>query len=147
MTRLLSHSLMWVSLLVLARYALPLAYMNFYSHNLPLHPQQQDVAIETADMVLIKNDLRDVITAIDLSIVTYRRIKFNFAWAFGYNLAGRQFIPPLNNQQPTHYGTLLQLSQWRVGYSIPSCSSRCPQWQQEVRWPCHQCRWCARPCY
>jgi hypothetical protein len=48
----------------------------------------KDVAIETADMVLIKNDLRDVLTAIDLSVVTYRRIKLNFAWAFGYNLAG-----------------------------------------------------------
>jgi len=34
----------------------------------------------------MKNDLRDVYTAIDLSRVTYRRIRLNFAWALGYNL-------------------------------------------------------------
>ncbi|MCE7735674.1 MAG: copper-translocating P-type ATPase [Candidatus Heimdallarchaeota archaeon] len=47
-----------------------------------------DVAIETADMVLMKSDLRDVVTAIDLSKTTFNRIKINFGWAFGYNVAG-----------------------------------------------------------
>lgn len=47
-----------------------------------------DVAIETADMVLMKSDLRDVVTAIDLSKTTFNRIKMNFGWAFGYNVAG-----------------------------------------------------------
>ncbi|MHA2092322.1 MAG: heavy metal translocating P-type ATPase, partial [Candidatus Kariarchaeaceae archaeon] len=47
-----------------------------------------DVAIETADMVLMKSDLRDVVTAIDLSKTTFQRIKLNFGWAFGYNIAG-----------------------------------------------------------
>ena len=51
-------------------------------------------------MVLIKNDLRDVITAIDLSIVTYRRIKFNFAWAFGYNLAGMLYMHATTTTPP-----------------------------------------------
>ncbi|MHA2028517.1 MAG: HAD-IC family P-type ATPase, partial [Candidatus Kariarchaeaceae archaeon] len=47
-----------------------------------------DVAIETADMVLMRSDLRDVVTAIDLSKTTFNRIKMNFGWAFGYNVAG-----------------------------------------------------------
>lgn len=36
----------------------------------------------------MKSDLRDVITAIDLSRVTYRRIQLNFLWAFLYNVLG-----------------------------------------------------------
>ena len=47
-----------------------------------------DVAIEAADLVLMKSDLRDVVVAIDLSKATYRRIKWNFGWAFIYNLVG-----------------------------------------------------------
>lgn len=46
-----------------------------------------DVAIEAADIVLMKSALSDVCTAIDLSRVVMRRIKINFAWAFAYNLA------------------------------------------------------------
>jgi P-type Cu+ transporter len=47
-----------------------------------------DVAIETGEIVLIKNDLRDVLTAIDLSSFTLRKIKQNLFWAFFYNSAG-----------------------------------------------------------
>lgn len=47
-----------------------------------------DVAIETGDIVLIKNDLRDVVTAIELSRKTMRKIKQNLFWALGYNSAG-----------------------------------------------------------
>jgi len=36
--------------------------------------------------VLIKNDLRDVYTAIHLSKKTFSRIRLNFVWALGYNL-------------------------------------------------------------
>merc|ERR1711916_13375 len=46
------------------------------------------VAIESADMVLIKSDLRDVVTALDLARVTYARIRHNFFWAFVYNCIG-----------------------------------------------------------
>ena len=47
-----------------------------------------DVAIETREIVLIKDDLRDVITAIDLSKYTLNKIKQNLFWAFFYNVIG-----------------------------------------------------------
>ena len=46
------------------------------------------MAIETADVVLMKATLQDVITALHLSRVVMRRIRINFGWAFGYNLIG-----------------------------------------------------------
>ena len=45
-----------------------------------------DVAIESANIVLMKGDLRDVATAIKLSKATIRNIKQNLFWAFGYNV-------------------------------------------------------------
>jgi len=47
-----------------------------------------DVAMETGDIVLIKDDLRDVVTAIDLSKYTLKKIKQNLFWAFIYNIVG-----------------------------------------------------------
>lgn len=47
-----------------------------------------DVAIESANIVLMKGDLRDVATAIKLSKATIRNIKQNLFWAFGYNVLG-----------------------------------------------------------
>ncbi|OGC22212.1 copper-translocating P-type ATPase [candidate division WOR-1 bacterium RIFOXYB2_FULL_42_35] len=47
-----------------------------------------DVAIETGDVVLVKDDLRDVVTAIDLSAYAMRKIKQNLFWAFAYNSLG-----------------------------------------------------------
>ena len=47
-----------------------------------------DVAIESANIVLMKGDLRDVTTAIKLSKATIRNIKQNLFWAFGYNVLG-----------------------------------------------------------
>ena len=44
-----------------------------------------DVAIESADIVLVRNDPRDVPTVIDLARRTYRKIVQNLAWATGYN--------------------------------------------------------------
>jgi len=46
------------------------------------------VAIETADVVLMKATLQDVITALHLSRVVMRRIRLNFFWAFTYNVVG-----------------------------------------------------------
>jgi Cu+-exporting ATPase len=45
-----------------------------------------DIAIETGGIVLIKNNLRDVATAIRLSKATMRKIKQNLFWAFFYNV-------------------------------------------------------------
>ena len=47
-----------------------------------------DVALESADIVLIRNDLRDVSTALALSRATIRNIRENLGWAFGYNIIG-----------------------------------------------------------
>lgn len=47
-----------------------------------------DVAIESADVVLMKNDLLDVVTAIKLSKAVIKNIKENLFWAFFYNACG-----------------------------------------------------------
>ncbi|MDR1410376.1 MAG: cadmium-translocating P-type ATPase [Oscillospiraceae bacterium] len=47
-----------------------------------------DVAMESADIVLMRSELTDVPTAIDLSKKTIRNIKQNLFWAFGYNVVG-----------------------------------------------------------
>ena len=45
-----------------------------------------DIAIETGNIVLVKNDLRDVVKAIKLSEYTLKKIKQNLFWAFVYNV-------------------------------------------------------------
>ncbi|XVF13143.1 hypothetical protein REPUB_Repub08aG0182800 [Reevesia pubescens] len=47
-----------------------------------------DIAIEAADIVLMKSNLEDVITAIHLSRKTFSRIRLNYIWALGYNILG-----------------------------------------------------------
>ena len=47
-----------------------------------------DVAIETADVVLMKPSLMDVVTCLDLAAETMARIRLNFFWALAYNLMG-----------------------------------------------------------
>jgi len=62
-----------------------------------------DVAIESADIILVKNDPRDVITAIHLAKATYRKMVQNLAWATGYNT----FAIPLAAGVLYSYGILL----------------------------------------
>jgi Cu+-exporting ATPase len=47
-----------------------------------------DIAMESADIVLMKSDIMDVVTALELSKSTIRNIKQNLFWAFAYNSAG-----------------------------------------------------------
>ncbi len=63
-----------------------------------------DVAMETGDIVLIKDNLQDVVTAIDLSKYTMKKIKQNLFWAFFYNVVG---IPIAAGILYASYGFLL----------------------------------------
>lgn len=47
-----------------------------------------DIAIESADIILIRKDLKDILSAFNLSINTYRKIKQNLLWAFIFNGIG-----------------------------------------------------------
>jgi len=47
-----------------------------------------DVAIETGDVVLMKNDLNDIVRAIKLSRITMNKIRMNMFWALFYNVLG-----------------------------------------------------------
>lgn len=47
-----------------------------------------DVAVESADVVLMRSDVKEVLTAIELSEDTLKNIKQNLFWAFAYNVIG-----------------------------------------------------------
>ena len=47
-----------------------------------------DVAKETGDIILIKSDLNDVVTAIEAGRATMRKVRQNLFWAFAYNTVG-----------------------------------------------------------
>jgi Cu+-exporting ATPase len=46
------------------------------------------VAMESGDVVLMRSDLRALVTALKLSRATLRNVKQNLGWAFGYNILG-----------------------------------------------------------
>ena len=50
-----------------------------------------EVAVEAADVVLIRSSLHDVVVALHLSKVVFRRIMMNFFWAMGYNVIALPF--------------------------------------------------------
>lgn len=67
-----------------------------------------DVAMETGEIVLIKDDLRDVVASIDLSRYTLSKIKQGLFWAFFYNVVGI----------PVAAGILFPLTGWLLSPSI-----------------------------
>ena len=71
-----------------------------------------DVAMETGEIVLIKDDLRDVVKAIDLSRYTLRKIKQNLFWAFFYNSVGI----------PLAAGVLYPFSGWLLNPTIAAAA-------------------------
>ena len=88
-----------------------------------------DVAIETGEIILIRDDLRDVVTAIDLSQKTIFKIWQNFFWAFGYNViaipiaAGLHLIITRHSGLPaawvTSLGSILALIP-AIGHEVSS---------------------------
>ena len=73
-----------------------------------------DVAIETADIVLVKNDPRDVLNIIRLSKKTYSKMYQNLLWATGYNV----FAIPLAAGVLYGYGVLLSPAMGAVLMSL-----------------------------
>ncbi len=107
-----------------------------------------DVAIESADIVLMKSDLLDAAGAVELSRATIRNIKQNLFWAFFYNalgipLAAGVFVHALGWQldpmfaaaamslsSVTVVSNALRLRLWkskfRPSHSAASCPAQCP---------------------
>lgn len=79
-----------------------------------------DAALETADIILMRNRLWDVVQAIRLSRATFRKIQQNLLWAVGYNLVGIPvaagvLLPPFGiGLSPAIAGGLMALSSLSV---------------------------------
>jgi Cu2+-exporting ATPase len=73
-----------------------------------------DVAIESAGIVLVRSDPRDVVGAIKLSRATYRKMIQNLIWATGYNL----IAIPVAAGVFVHWGLNLPMSVGAVAMSL-----------------------------
>ena len=104
-----------------------------------------DVAIESADIVLMKSDLMDAVTAVELSRATIRNIKQNLFWAFFYNIicipiAAGVFYPLFHLQlSPMFAAAAMSLSSvcvvtnaLRLRLFRPSIQPPCPCEGEEV---------------
>jgi P-type E1-E2 ATPase len=84
-----------------------------------------DVASSAADIVLMKNDLRDVVVLLDLARAAVWRIRINLGWAFVYNVLA----------MPLAAGAFYPLGAWRSS-----------QDSRARRSCCRRCRWCCARC-
>jgi len=71
-----------------------------------------EVAVEAADIVLVRSSLHDVVVALHLSRIVFQRIRLNFVWAMGYNLfalpfAAGVFYPFTNWRLPPEFAGLM----------------------------------------
>lgn len=93
-----------------------------------------DIAMEAAQIVLLRSHLYDVLVSIDLSRKTFRRIVMNFVFAFGYNViaipvAAGVFYPLIHAMMPPWVAGLAMVS-WvgsvtegrRGGFVIGDCT-------------------------
>jgi Cu+-exporting ATPase len=86
-----------------------------------------DIAMESADITLIRGDLRGVVAAIELSQATMRNIKQNLFWAFVYNAAGIP-IAAAGLLNPVFAGAAMAFS----SVSVVSNSLRLKRWKSRT---------------
>ena len=74
-----------------------------------------DVAMESADIILMKSDLMDAVTAVELSHATIKNIKQNLFWAFFYNTLGI----------PLAAGVFYPLLEWKLNPMFAAAAMSC----------------------
>ncbi|WVZ12729.1 hypothetical protein V8G54_017259 [Vigna mungo] len=76
-----------------------------------------DIAIEAADIVLMKSNLEDIIIAIDLAKKTFSRIRLNYLWALGYNILAIPIAAGI-----LYSSTRFRLPPWIAGAAMAASS-------------------------
>lgn len=78
-----------------------------------------DIAVETGGLILMRDDIRDVVSGIQLSRKTMSKVKQNLGWAFGYNVA---LIPVAAGLLYVVFGVLLNPILAAVAMALSSVS-------------------------